>query len=159
MCSFSVHLRCAGQDEQQVEGRLGEVKVAFGSQAELHCAEDGGEHRDLLHHGDPVLTVLIGSTQFLGQVQRQNTHLITKVKVSLIHTDNISVYCARNVCVKRFKNKGGLSELPTVVCVPESTVFDRFCSRLTPSLWSFCELRGESVSMLSSSSPPSHWFR
>lgn len=83
--SFCAYLRCAGQCEQQVKCCLGKVKVTFGSQAELDCTEDRGKNWNLLHYGHPVLTILISSTQFLCQMQCQNTHLATrKVRESIL---------------------------------------------------------------------------
>lgn len=71
-----VYLRRAGQSEQQVKRRLGEVEVVFGPQADLDGAEHRGEDWNLPHHRDPVLPVLIGATQLLRQVQSQHAHLI-----------------------------------------------------------------------------------
>ena len=59
------YLRGAGQCEQQVECRLGEVQVVFGPQAELDGAEHGGQNGNLPHHRDPVLAVLVGAAQLL----------------------------------------------------------------------------------------------
>lgn len=60
-----VYLRSAGQCEQQVKCSLCEVEVVFRAQAKLHSTEHRGQNRNLPHHRDPVLTILIGATQLL----------------------------------------------------------------------------------------------
>lgn len=69
------YLLCAGQREQQVQGRLGEVQVLLEAQAHLQCSEEGGQDGQPPGHLQPRVTVLIHVTQLLGQVQAQHTHL------------------------------------------------------------------------------------
>lgn len=123
------HLWRSGQREQQVQRGLGEVEVLLGSQAELHGAEHRGQDGDPPHHRHPVLAVLVGAAQLLGQVQGEHAHL-QGIKMT----------------EERLR-----SRIPAVQKV-EKLGLQCFQCLLTPSLWSFWELRGQSVSMLSSSS-------
>lgn len=74
--SACAYLLGAGQREEQVQRRLGEVQVLLHAKAHLQGGEEGWQDGEPAGHLQPRVPVLIHLTQLLGQVQAQDTDLL-----------------------------------------------------------------------------------